>query len=77
MKQSRKKWDDLHPALRTAIKLGALADVVLKVYALVDVAKRPEEEINGSKEAWVPALVLVNSVGLLPCAYLRWGRRTR
>lgn len=74
---SSRKWEERHPAVSVAIKLGAAVDVALKVYALVDLAKRPEAEINGSKEAWVPALVLVNSLGLLPCAYLRWGRRSR
>ncbi len=54
-----------------------MADAALRVYALVDVARRPEDEINGSKTVWVPALAMVSSLGLLPCAYLRCGRRTR
>ena len=53
-----------------------MADAALRVYALVDVARRPEAEIHGSKAMWVPALAVVSSMGLLPCAYLKYGRRT-
>lgn len=76
MKHATKKWEKLPPWLRTALALGGIADAALRVYALVDVARRPEGEINGSKTVWVPALAVVSSMGLLPCAYLRWGRRT-
>ena len=58
------------------LALGGMADAALRVYALVDVAKRPEAEIHGSKAMWVPALAVVSSMGLLPCAYLKYGRRT-
>ncbi|NHB84785.1 hypothetical protein G7085_09695 [Tessaracoccus sp. HDW20] len=50
-------------------------DAVLRAYALVDVARRDQSTINGPKEVWVPALTLVNSVGILPTAYLLWGRK--
>ena len=63
--------------MRTALALGGMADAALRVYALVDVARRPEAEVKGSKAVWVPALALVSSMGLLPCAYLKHGRRTR
>ena len=76
MKHATKKWDKLPPWLRAALALGGMADATLRVYALVDVARRPEDEINGSKAVWVPALAVVSSMGLLPCTYLRWGRRT-
>lgn len=77
MKHATKKWENLHPVVRTVLALGGLADMGLRVYALIDVARRPDKEINGPKEAWIPALAVINSLGLLPCAYLRWGRRTR
>lgn len=73
---TKKNWEGLPPWLRTALALGGVADAALRVYALVDVARRPEDEINGSKTVWVPALAVVSSMGLLPCAYLCWGRRT-
>lgn len=76
MKHAMKKWEKLPPAVRAALALGAMADAALRVYALVDVARRPEDEIHGSKVVWVPALAVVSSLGLLPCAYLKYGRRT-
>ena len=77
MKHATKKWEKLPPAVRTALALGGMADAALRVYALVDVARRPLAEVKGSKAVWVPALALVSSMGLLPCAYLKYGRRTR
>ena len=77
MKHATKKWEKLPPAVRTALALGGMADAALRVYALVDVARRPEAEVKGSKAVWVPALALVSSMGLLPCVYLKYGRRTR
>ena len=70
-----KKVEDLPRPLRVALWIGGAADAVLRTYALVDVARRDPGELNGPKEAWVPALALVNSLGILPAAYLLWGRR--
>lgn len=66
----------LPPAARAAIIVGAVADVVLRGWALVDLVKRPEHEVNGPKKAWAPALGLVSSAGVLPLVYLKWGRTT-
>lgn len=75
MSTSKKQRRELSPATRFVLgTLGAI-DMGLRVYALVDIARRPAEQVEGPKEVWVPALVLVNSVGLLPLAYLRWGRK--
>lgn len=43
--------------------------------AVLDVANRPEEEVNGPKQVWLPALATVSSMGLLPAAYFTLGRR--
>ena len=67
-------WQDLSPTVRrTLLGLGA-ADASLRIAALIDLARRPESEINGSKKAWVAALALLNSAGALPVAYFVWGR---
>jgi hypothetical protein len=54
--------------------VGAL-DAALRTAALVDLARRPAEQVRGSRKAWAVALVLVNSLGAVPLAYFLRGRR--
>ena len=48
---------------------------VLKIAALIDLARRPSIEVRGSKRWWAAAITLVNSFGAVPIAYFAWGRR--
>lgn len=74
---AKKNWSELDPRLRQAILLGSAFEAGLKVAALIDLAPRPASEVRGSKRAWAAALVLVNSAGVVPIAYLLRGRRGR
>jgi len=74
MSKTKKRFQDLPPVARAALGILGVIDIGLRVYALVDIAKRPDDQIEGPKEVWVPALAVVNSAGLLPLAYLKWGR---
>jgi hypothetical protein len=47
----------------------------MRAWALMDLKNRPVDEVNGPKAAWALALTVVNSAGLLPTAYLLFGRR--
>jgi hypothetical protein len=69
------KWGDLSPRARRWITVGAVAEGILKIAALVDIARRPPDEIRGPKWAWVPTVLLVNSFGGAPLAYFVFGRR--
>lgn len=73
---STKKWIEDLPGW-VKVLLGALGavDVLLRVLAVIDVAKRPDDEVNGPKKVWLPALAAVSSMGLLPTAYFLLGRR--
>lgn len=71
-----KKYENLPKPVRVLLAIGGAADVALRAYALLDVSRRDAGEVNGPKEVWVPALTLVNSLGILPLAYLKWGRRS-
>ena len=73
----RKRWSDLSPRNRRLIVVLGIAEGIVKIAALVDLRRRPAEEIRGSKKAWATAIVLVNSVGALPSAYFLFGRRRR
>ncbi|MCD9153751.1 hypothetical protein [Aeromicrobium duanguangcaii] len=70
------RWRDLSPTSRKVIIAAGTVDTALKVAALVDLARRPAAQVHGSKRVWAAALVLVNSVGLLPLGYFKLGRGT-
>jgi hypothetical protein len=56
------------------IMISAGFEAVLKVAALIDLARRPADEVRGSKARWATAVVLINSVGLVPLTYFALGR---
>lgn len=66
---------DLPKPARALLGAAGVVDAALRVYCLIDIAKRPADEVNGPKVAWIPALALVSSLGALPAAYLLWGRK--
>lgn len=74
-KKPKKTWNELSPRTRRLIIAGAAGEGVLKVTALVDLVRRPADQVRGSKKAWAAAIVLVNSVGAVPIAYFLRGRR--
>ena len=57
--------------------IGGAFEGTLKIAALVDLARRPAEQVRGSKALWAAVVVLVNSVGAAPVAYFAYGRRRR
>jgi hypothetical protein len=72
-RRSRKKrWSDLSPGQRRATVGAGLVELGLKIAAVVDLRRRPADEIRGSKPLWV-ALLFVNFVG--PLAYFAFGRK--
>lgn len=74
-KNTKKQWGDLSPVARRAITVGAVVDLSLRTWAVVDLVKRPQNQIKGKKSLWAAALTVINSVGMVPAAYLIWGRR--
>jgi hypothetical protein len=71
----RKRWSALSPRSRRLIVAGSVWEAVLKVAALVDLARRPSSEVRGSKLRWVLAVTFINSAGGVPLAYFIHGRR--
>ena len=69
---SKKQWRDLTTTQRVGIVLLGAIQIVLLVAALLDIRRRPAEQINGSKRLW-NAVVFVNFVG--PIAYFLFGRK--
>jgi hypothetical protein len=68
----RKYWQDLSPAAKIAAILTGVVQVSLLVAALVDLARRPAQQVRGPKWAW--ALVsFINFFG--PISYFLVGRK--
>ena len=72
---ARKNWNDLSGRAKVAIVAAAAVDAGLRAWALADVASRDAEAVRGPKKLWMLGLGTVNSVGVLPAAYLIAGRR--
>jgi hypothetical protein len=75
MSVATRRWSDLTPRTKRLLVLGSVVDGALKLAALIDLARRPAARINGRKWAWATVLTLVNSVGVAPLAYFRFGRK--
>jgi hypothetical protein len=70
------QWNQLDPRLRQVLLVAGAFDAGLKIAALIDLSRRPREDIRGSKAAWAAALTFVNSSGILPIIYFLRGHRT-
>jgi hypothetical protein len=65
---------DLAPAQQRLLTVSAAVQFALLAAALIDIGRRPPEQIRGPKPLWV-GLAFVNFVG--PAAYFTIGRRRR
>ncbi len=68
----KKRWEDLSGVQKGAIVLSGAVQLGLLLVALVDIYRRPAEEIRGAKRLWVAA-AFINYVG--PISYFLFGRR--
>lgn len=71
---SRKRWSDLSPQQQAAIGVVGLIQITLLLLALIDIRRRPAEQINGSKRLW-RAVAFINFLG--PISYFLFGRKRR
>ncbi len=74
---AKRRWSDLSERSRRLIVITGVCEAALKVAALVDLRRRPADEVRGSKRIWAVAILLTNSVGAVPVAYFALGRRRR
>ncbi len=70
-----RRWSDLSERARRTILIGVVLESILKIAALVDLARRPASGIRGRKWAWATAVTVVNAFGAAPLAYFRLGRK--
>ena len=69
-----RRWSDLSSRSRRLILAAAAAETGLKAAVLVDLKRRPADQVRGSRRIWA-ASMLVNSAGLIPLSYFLVGRR--
>jgi hypothetical protein len=66
------QWNDLSDTQKTGLRIGAVVQIGLLIVALIDIRRRPAEQIRGSKVLWT-AIACVNFVG--PISYFVFGRK--
>ena len=71
-RRKKKRWSELPPRQRSAIVAVGVVQVALQIAALIDLWRRPREQVRGSKPLWT-ALSFLNFFG--PLAYFKFGRR--
>ena len=57
-----RKWSDLTPAQQRAVLTAASVQLSLAATAWVDLARRPESQVNGRKSLWAVGIGL-NGLG--------------
>lgn len=70
-----RKWNDISPRNRKLLLAAGAAEGSLKLAALVDLKRRPTDQVRGPKWAWATTIVVVNSFGAAPLTYFAVGRR--
>jgi len=68
-------WNDLDEGTRRLIIVVAVVESILKGAALVDLKRRPANQVRGPKWLWAPVIAVVNSAGVVPISYFVFGRR--
>ena len=72
MRTRQVKWSELSPRRRYGVVALGTVELVLTAVSLVDLSRRPAEQVRGPKALWALA-AFVQPVG--PVAYLALGRR--
>jgi len=68
----RKQWKDFSPAAKAGAMLAGIIQISLLVSALVDIRRRPGDQVRGPKWAWA-LVAFINFVG--PISYFLFGRK--
>jgi hypothetical protein len=72
MARPKKRWADLSPLQRRAIVVVGLVQNGLLAATLIDLRRRPSQQINGDKRLWAGA-AFVSFLG--PISYFVFGRK--
>jgi hypothetical protein len=70
-----KRWQDMTGTQRKLIVIVGLVETALKVAMLLDLRRRQDAQVRGSRRLWALS-ALTNSAGVIPLAYFLVGRRS-
>jgi Phospholipase_D-nuclease N-terminal len=68
----KQRWSELSPRQQRSIMVAGAVQVLLAAAGLLDLRRRPSDQVRGSKKLWTVA-AFFNVVG--PLAYFLFGRR--
>ena len=69
---AQQRFADLPPARQRLIVVAGAVQLTLLAAALIDIRRRPQDQIRGPKPLWA-GLSFINFIG--PAAYFIFGRR--
>ncbi len=70
--ESKLRWQDLSPKQQAVVLGAAVIELILLVAALVDLKRRPAEQVRGRKGVWA----LASFAGFVgPISYFAFGRK--
>ncbi len=69
---TKRQWGDLSPQKRATVGAVGLVQFMLLAAALIDIRRRPAEQIKGSKKLWT-LVAFINFIG--PITYFVLGRK--
>jgi len=69
---TNKRWDELTDRQQKSIIVLAGVELIITTVALIDLARRPAEQVRGPKALWALGC-FIQPIG--PIAYLAAGRR--
>ena len=69
---AKQKFSDLPPTQQRAIVVAGAVQLTLLAAALIDIRRRPQDQIKGPKPLWV-GISFINTIG--PLAYFFFGRK--
>lgn len=70
----RKRWSELSPRTRQLLLVLGSVQLSLLATALIDIIRRPQEQIRGNKWLWA-GVSFISFIG--PIAYFLFGRQGR
>ena len=72
---ARKQWSDLSERNRRLLIAAAVVEGILKVAVLVDLKRRPANQVRGPKWLWAAVVAVISSAGVVPVSYFMFGRQ--
>lgn len=66
---------ELDPRTRKILIVIGVSETILKIIALIDLARHRQESVRGKKAVWAAAISTINSAGAVPILYFVFGRR--